>query len=261
MKKILFCDIDGTLYNKSELRNPKDQEYIKLLHEKGYYFSFCTGRNESEMAHISDGFDYDYAVLNNGATVIDNQGHILYEKKIPGDVGKKILDYLIANYPQLIISFYNGKETMSIENGKTYRFHAHDFVEVPGYNFKEGYNQMDAFDIICASNRNEDDKDVIEVRKYVNENYPDDAQGTLNLHYLDITAAHCTKGTGLNHLASLFDEEIETYCIGDSFNDISMFHEANKPYTFNHVNDEIKQHTCKQVDYVYQVMEDMLKED
>lgn len=259
MKKIIFSDIDGTLYNKGELRNPKDQEYIKLLHENGHYFSFCTGRNESEMNHISKDFDYDYAILNNGATVIDNKGNNLYEKKIPGEIGKKILDYLLENYPHLIISFYDGKETMSIENGKTYRFHAHDFVELPDYNFKEGYQKMESFDIICAFNQNEDNKDVLNIQKYINDNYSKDAQGTLNVHYLDITASHCTKGTGLKHLVSLFDEDIESYCIGDSFNDISMFHEANKPYTFNHVADEIKQHTFKQVDYVYQVMEDMLE--
>jgi len=81
---------------------------------------------------------------------------------------------------------------------------------------------------------------------------------TLNVVYLDITV-DCTKGTGLQKLCSLFKEDVTSYCIGDSFNDLDMFEKANHAYTFNRVEKEIKEKTKNQVDYVYEVIDAMLE--
>lgn len=79
-----------------------------------------------------------------------------------------------------------------------------------------------------------------------------------NVVYLDITV-DCTKGTGLQKLCSLFKEDVTSYCIGDSFNDLDMFEKANHAYTFNRVEKEIKEKTKNQVDYVYEVIDAMLE--
>ena len=81
---------------------------------------------------------------------------------------------------------------------------------------------------------------------------------TLNVVYLDITV-DCTKGSGLKKLCSLLDQEVISYCIGDSYNDLDMFEKADHAYTFNRVEKQIKEKTEKQVDYVYEVINDMLE--
>ena len=101
--------------------------------------------------------------------------------------------------------------------------------------------------------------EILEIQKYIDDNYKD-IHGTLNRIFLDVTVNHCSKGTGLQTLASMLNEDVETYCIGDSYNDLSMFQTAHHTYTFHRVDDDIKKYTEKQVDYVYELIEDMLEE-
>ena len=87
----------------------------------------------------------------------------------------------------------------------------------------------------------------------------DEAHGTLNMHYLDITPSGCTKGTGISNLVSLLNEDVVSYAIGDSYNDISMFEHADHGYTFNRADELIKKHSDKQVDYLSELIDEMLK--
>lgn len=75
-----------------------------------------------------------------------------------------------------------------------------------------------------------------------------------------MTVDHCSKGTGILTLAGLIDEPVETYCVGDSYNDISMFLTADHPYTFHRSEEAVKEHTARQVDFVYEIVEDILGE-
>ena len=44
MKKILFCDMDGTIIDLDGLLSP-DKEKVEKLHQAGHLFAFNTGRN------------------------------------------------------------------------------------------------------------------------------------------------------------------------------------------------------------------------
>ena len=60
----------------------------------------------------------------------------------------------------------------------------------------------------------------------------------------------------------LEDEDATTdnlYTVGDSLNDISMFKITKNSYTFNHAEEIVKPHANNIVDYVHEVIEDMLK--
>ena len=109
---------------------------------------------------------------------------------------------------------------------------------------------------MCFSSRRKLDE-IKEIQQEVNQKYTG-IHATLNVVYLDITV-DCTKGTGLQKLCSLLKEEVTSYCIGDSFNDLDMFEKANHAYTFKRVDKEIKEKTENQVDYVYEVIDVMLE--
>lgn len=259
MKKILFSDIDGTILDEFKPISKKDQEAITRLRKEGHCFAFCTGRNYQETKVISHFFEYDYMVLNNGAMIVDKDDQVLLRKQVKNDTAKKIFRRCFQKYPYLNYSFYDGNHTY-IYFGKdnTCVLTKNGFEKIDD-DFVELFENMeDDFDIFCANHPDGKLDEILEIQKYIDENY-EGVHGTLNTKFLDITVDHCSKGTGLLELAALFDEEVETYCIGDSYNDISMFQTAMHPYTFKRVEDEVKKHTEKQVDYVYELIEDMLE--
>ncbi len=258
--KILFSDMDGTIIDFNEVRHEKDCEMLKELKKQGHLIAFDTGRNYQE-AHFCierHQFPYDYLVLNNGAHIVDKEGNELFKKVIPQQVGRKIIEFCIQ-IPDTFTFFFNGERTLGYHNGKTVEHTHHGFQEVTDRDFMEEYLKAEDFDIIATHQMNEEVDDILTVQKYIEDHFHETAVGTLNTHYLDITAQGCSKGNGILTLKSLLNKELETYCIGDSFNDISMFEVADHAYTFHHVNHEIAKHTQHQVNYVYEVIEDMLK--
>ena len=94
---------------------------------------------------------------------------------------------------------------------------------------------------------------------YVKNNYHDDVEAYFNLHYVDVVPSGCSKGTGVHKLLELLSQNItEVYAVGDSYNDLSMIQEATYGYTFCYAHQDIKQATDRHVQYVYEVIEDML---
>lgn len=260
MKKILFSDMDGTVIDLEDVKHPRDKEMIEKLQQAGHIVAFNTGRNEQQALFCitKHHFTYDYLVLNNGAHILDKHGCELFKKVIPGDVGKAIIEYCLP-IENLWIFFYSGDRTFGYYNGQTYEHTVQGAIHLPEYDFIKEYQKVTEFDII-AVNQDDQQIDVLkEIQKYIEEQFGEVARGCLNLHYLDITASSCSKGSGVEALKELLKEKVETYCIGDSFNDISMFKACDHAYTFKHVNHDIAKYTDKQVQYVYEVIEDMLK--
>ncbi|MDD8048344.1 MAG: HAD family hydrolase [Thomasclavelia sp.] len=183
MKKILFSDIDGTLYHDGKVAHENDSKYISKLHQNGYYFALCTGRNLSELGPIKENFDYDFLVLNNGATIMDKNDNILFEKKIPGDIGREIMDYLLNTFPSNVNCFQDGKDNYILINNKTYSFTGHS-LEEKEYDFYHHLKNSPDFEILNSYNLDESMENVLTAQSYIEQNYGDYAHGILNKHYL-----------------------------------------------------------------------------
>ena len=128
---------------------------------------------------------------------------------------------------------------------------------LPYFSNNEDMVVQDDIDIVCAFHPQEKLDEILEIQKQIHQKYVG-IHATLNVVYLDITV-DCTKGSGLKKLCSLLNQEVISYCIGDSYNDLDMFEKADHAYTFNRVEKQVKEKTEKQVDYVYEVINDMLE--
>lgn len=261
MKKILFSDMDGTMINFDGLLHPQDKDMVLKLHQAGHLFAFNTGRNLQEALISTKKLDlyYDYLILNNGAHIVDQNGNEIFKRVISKEVGIDIINHCLE-YKDMWINFYDGKKTLAYFNGNTYTYSEVGRPELcDEYDFIKEYINVEEFDIIAINQDNLEVDEVLKIQKYIDDNYSSGAHGTLNTHYLDITPSGCSKGTGVTTLVELLDEDVISYAIGDSYNDISMFEHADYGYTFNRVNDDIKQHSEKQVDYLSELIDEMLK--
>ena len=231
---------------------------MEKLHQAGHLFAFNTGRNYEEALRSTNKLDlyYDYLVLNNGAHIVDRNDQELFKRVISKQAGIDIIEHCLK-YDDMWIYFYDGKKTLGYLRGQTYIYdevgrsivtNEHDFI-------KE-YPNVEEFDIIAINQDNQQIDEVLKIQKYIDEHYADEAHGTLNMHYLDITPSGCTKGTGISNLVSLLNEDVVSYAIGDSYNDISMFEHADHGYTFNRADELIKKHSDKQVDYLSELIDE-----
>lgn len=254
MVKLLFSDMDGTLINGIELIHPKNIEMMKRWREQGNLIALCTGRNIMECMSIVKRLQipYDYLILNNGGHILDRE-KTLFEEVISYNVGCAILDYT-TQFNELWSYYCDGMHTYSYFNGKTYDHSGIQDIEVD-LDFKELYHQAKHFQILCF---NQNDKGIDTTMKcfcYLKENFKD-VELHLNQFYVDIVPLNCSKGSGVKKLLSLIDRNIDqTYAIGDSYNDISMFDNVDISASFDYSDINVRNQSSKVVSYVYELLE------
>lgn len=257
--KILFSDMDGTLIDHNMSISDQNIKKMKELREQGHLIALCTGRNLMETRQITDyiDFPFDYLVLNNGGHILNKNYETLFEKKIDKKIGIDILKHT-TSYPGMWSFFCDGNVNYGYKDGITINHGSVD-KEVIDIDFIDAFKEADHFQIIAF---NQDDVGVEDAKvcfDYIQQQYGDYVEAYFNTHYVDVVPSGCSKGTGVLKLLELISETVdEVYAVGDSYNDLSMLEVANYGYTFYHAHDDIKNMTPYHVDYVYEVIEDML---
>ena len=260
--KILASDLDGTLIRDNKI-SKKDLEALKRLKENGCKVIVSTGRTISGVESLFENFpfEYDYLVLCNGGTVLDKDKNIIHEKSINYDVKNGIIDEFY-NYGTLLMYYDNGEDTYLINNSSIDTSNLEeDFIETFSNKIDieyarkaEGtYKMMSVFDVGGSIDKCED------VKNRILEKYGEYVEAYRNQCFVDIVPKGCSKGNGI--MMILEDEKVSTdnlYTVGDSFNDISMFNITKNSYTFNGAEEAVKPYANNLVDYVYEVVDDML---
>lgn len=256
--KLLVSDVDGTLIQNDTSISQKNIEKMKQLQEEGHMIALCTGRNIFEMQRVLSHIDFpfDFLILNNGGHILDRDFHTLYEKKIDPSVGRDILDQTLK-YPRIYSHFCDGQVSYSYRCGRTVDYGKEDepFLDI---DYQEAYRQKDGFQIIAFHQEDGGIEETHQCFDYIQKHYAHQVEAYYNLHYVDVVAQGCSKGQGVKTLRSLCQNVFdEVYAVGDSYNDLSMFQEADRSYTFAYAHRDIQQKAMFCVQYVYEVIEDM----
>ena len=87
MTKVLVCDYDKTFY-LNDLDIIKNIKMVKQFRSLGNLFIIATGRSYYDFMKKKNKYniEYDYVLLNHGATIIDNQDNVLYNYPINEDI-------------------------------------------------------------------------------------------------------------------------------------------------------------------------------
>lgn len=260
--KILASDMDGTLIIEDKI-NPKDVQAIKELKKQGHKFVVSTGRTLNGMGNIfaKHQLPYDYMVLCNGALILDKNHKIIHKDVIPNEKVKKIIK-AFRNKKNVMIYMDDGTnfyliETENIIKNEIAFFSGMDYINL---NVEEALKLEQDFIMGSVFACDKNVERAIEIKEILNDILQED-ESFRNEFFVDVVPQGCSKGRGLEQLLKIENKDIDSlYAIGDSFNDISMFQLTDNSFTFNRAEEEIKKHAKNNVDYIYEVIEEMLKE-
>lgn len=259
--KILASDFDGTLL-KNEKISQNDIEAIERFIGYGNKFIISTGRSFGGMRKIFDDYkiNYDYLVLCNGAVVLDSEHKVLKKETL----NVEALEDIMSNHckrDDIFIVLDDGENIIMADDkdlSKKKFLVEYATKIVP---FKNICKHLDEAIILSISSKDESIELIEKIRNEILEKHGDTVEAFRNTYYLDIVPKGCSKGNGIKSVLSSLDEKFEgLYTIGDSWNDISMFKIADKSFTFNEVEEELKKHADKIVDSVHKCIEDIIGE-
>ena len=99
MIKVIFFDVDDTLFSHSCKRMPQSTIYaLDRLKEKGILRVVATGRSLMELKEINLGyFDFDAYILLNGQMILDHDLHLIEGSPIPDQDFKYLLELYNTN--------------------------------------------------------------------------------------------------------------------------------------------------------------------
>lgn len=231
--KMLVTDFDLTLFNGNDY--DKNIKYINKFMSVGNIFVIATGRNIKQLGRDFKYTEenYNYLICNDGGIIFDKNGDILYRCDIPNRITPGIADIFMNN--KYVDDWY-------IDTG-----------------FDVNKNITDQANGIIGHFTNRDE--AVKILNQITDTYTE-IYGYISEQWINITAKSVNKGNGIKILSDMISfKEENIYTIGDNHNDITMCN-----YNFNTASmangvDELKSKCKKQYKAVYELVEDIIKEE
>jgi Cof subfamily protein (haloacid dehalogenase superfamily) len=241
MIKLFVSDLDDTLvYNVSEIHD-YDKRALKWLAEQGVDICFSSGRFAHRIHDAVEklGFPYHTSSLN-GAFLTTKEGITIHECSFNKEVAKEIYQYIrkkeLAHIVCADTERYTGKK-----NQMHYTFEEKNNVsitEIAALEEEFGTNIKPSKFFLYG-----DHESVAVLDQELREAFKNQAEVVISgPGFVDIMPKGISKGSALQILMEhLYLEPYQVACIGDSFNDVSMFDVTPHSFTLHHAPAPVKE--------------------
>lgn len=236
--KMLVFDVDGTLYDLQHHEIPRSAiEAIYKAKEKGILFVIATGRAHYGLGKTLNNLKPDYILADNGAVVVDGDGHVISHHDISKEDTQKVIDF-----------------TNQYEAGLVWKFLDHMYI----YSHPEKVEWLMG-QINSDIGRDpfifnpQQDRHFLDLPQSCSLHAPlEDVERELmpctNLDFLpfsdhgfDVVAKGMNKGVGLSDLLNFLKiDPSEVMCFGDNYNDLQMLELAGTAIAMGNAVDEVK---------------------
>lgn len=228
--KLLVSDYDRTFYtNNDDIKKnvEKVTEFINL----GNLFIIASGRffNDFKNAINKHNLIFNYAIINHGATIIDDKFNVLFNINIDSN----ILPYLIKD--------------LDLTNFKSYTC----------CNVLDDTN-INSLEITKICVRYFSDEEALKMSDYINQKYSNFVNAYfINNCGIEIISHKINKAIAINLIKEKHHNIDDVYTIGDGYNDIDMI-KAFKGYAMKNGIDELKKCAIKEYESVFYLIEDII---
>lgn len=239
--KLIATDIDGTILKHSGEFNPEVIECIHELDKNGVKIVLVTGRMHKSAKKIADELGLQTHIVSyQGALVRDNtpEQNILYERYIPEDTAKKIIDW--AKKQDVHINLYmNDDLYVEKENEFTLKYATHQNIPFNILPFEDAH--FENINKILLIDYNDADK-ITRVTQQLQEDFSELFIVKSTDFFCEVCHKEATKGDGLRCIQeTLGISKEETLTIGDHNNDIDLLKAGGVKVAMGNGVEELKQ--------------------
>ncbi|WP_241655947.1 HAD family hydrolase [Halobacillus litoralis] len=259
MIKLFVTDLDGTLLGMDHYIKHEDVDALKQMIEQGTPLAVASGRMDHEIAEVLKRVGVNgHRVSQNGAFVFDDSDKEIHSKTFESELAKRILE-AIDDEP-MIKTVSTAKETFTKEHNEWIDIISaqmfHDIIVNP-----EVKEQIGASITPSKITLHGKEKDVVAAAEKIADTFGDEIDSFISHETcVDMMPKSINKQSGLRHLMEgLGLKADEIACVGDSFNDLSMFEMTPHSYAMSAAHPEVKANAAHTVDHVHKAIEDLEK--
>ena len=242
MKKVVFCDIDGTLATRGEIVS-QNIDMVNKYERLGGEFVLVSGRSVAYTRYIANKFErVSYVISNNGSIIYDLiNNKVLYSNGIDYSSIKKVYDLCKARNTKLVITGIDYDYASIDPNSSNIQ---KLFSKLDKKLCEDNYTTQlivtsDIKDNILALedeiNKLEDVAVINKSRSLYDDSYVE------NSYWLNITIPGINKGCGVKNFCDILEIKLsDTVRIGNDLNDLPMFLDEGVNIAIEDAYDELK---------------------
>ncbi|WP_185806858.1 HAD family hydrolase [Bacillus sp. HMF5848] len=260
MIKLFACDLDGTLLTEHNQISTADIEALHHLLEKGVEVIIASGRKDYDIKKVINMIGSScHRVSQNGAfAYLKNDTH-LHATTFPKEASIEIFNF-IKSFPVVPIVSTEDEEFIEQDDPHLKQIEHKLFSPVKidkQLPLKVGQTIVPSKFIVNGS------FDVLSsLRTDLLSTFPNTVDAFISgEHVLDVAPKYTNKGNAIASIMSDMNiERSELACIGDAFNDISMFELTPHSFAMTNAHPDVKQKATYVVDSVSEAIEILKKE-
>lgn len=254
MIKLLVSDVDGTLFKEGYI-DERDIGAIERAYSTGIQICLASGRMYPELQEISRQLNVDsHLVSQNGSFVHVRSGELLYAESFDLSMARQLM--ILAReqeFPYVVSCMDN--QIYIPETACTSELRDRMFMPVVACTdidsiFEKG--------ILPCKFAFFGDLDLLNrLRMKFIDGYSNQIDTYIaDRDCLDVMPHHVSKGRGLTALLRYLDiTPAEMVCVGDAFNDLSMFELTPHSFAMHHSHPDVQKTTTRVVNSVADVVE------
>jgi Cof subfamily protein (haloacid dehalogenase superfamily) len=250
MIKLIVSDLDGTLLDQSKKVSQRERDALHQIRGQGIELCLASGRMHSDIRMVMEEIGIEaHSVSQNGAFIHHRDGQFLQSTLFQPALAGQIFE--LAKPYELVKLFCSGET-----NYITHMTEASAIIQSRMFQpfvIHEQAGTALVHDLrVCKFSFFGEMEQLMKVKEELKDRLGDHITMYIaERDCLDIMPLHVSKGTALPALLErigLHPEEIA--CIGDNFNDISMFELTPHSFAMKTAHPEVRETATYQVDSV-----------
>lgn len=255
MIKLLVSDLDHTLLNDDKTVDADVRQAVRNMIETGVDVAIASGRVDSEIKQVGDRF-LDHAchrVSENGVYVLTADGEQLYETILPPEWIQPITD-LTHKYDFLSVFNIHKQSFVMTKTADVRQYEETNEVAI-----HEDANILDRLSPSFPLTKIAIIGEISKLKQFEQE-LAQHFTGKVNFYLsspncVDVVPLGASKGLGVQKLiAELGIKPDEVACVGDSYNDLSMFNITPHSFAMTHAEKQVRETAQHTVDSVAEVV-------
>lgn len=247
-KKLILCDLDGTLLNSDHKVSDINKQAIKDFTNAGNIFCIATGRSWNESKWVYKELGLTTPLVNTNGSHIHSPNDKdfkdvinLFDNKIMNDIlnSEYVVKHSTGFYAEGVTSYVTNNVPMKFIGAEVQKLSHHSIDEIDGkINISDDMLSI----IIVFETKDQKDEFVKLLQKY---------EGIINwwgwsmhmerdLHCVEINTIS-TKADGLKIIADYYDVDMKnTFAFGDQRNDLELIKKAATGYAMDNAQNILK---------------------
>lgn len=237
MIKHIFCDLDGTLFNKGI--SDEDAKAIEEIEKEGVKFHIATGRVFKQAYNmVNSKFKLNgYYICENGSFIYDENKNLIFKETINDYLVKKLISKFKYDDAYMYLK-YKGDMVIGVDKKEIVREYSMKYIVDEGILEKETYDGLVGNVGILSGDKN--------LLKRIEYYYKSEFSDVCDIYMsspitINILPNHVSKRHSIEKICQLHKINLdEVATMGDSPNDICMLKDLKYSFAMEGAVDEVK---------------------